>query len=79
MSLGFAPELGQQTMTEELLALLQEMLGSGPTRSRNWRISAMRAIRKNVLHQTPVPHATPGDEDASEVAAVVDYYHAASR
>ena len=80
MSLGFAPELGQQTMTEELLALLQEIL-------RQWTdplpqlayISDAGDQEEAFYTKRLCRMRHPVTKTRLRWQRVVDYYHAASR
>ena len=80
VSLGFAPELGQQTMTEELLALLQEIL-------RQWTdplpqlayISDAGDQEEAFYTKRLCRMRHPVTKTRLRWQRVVDYYHAASR
>jgi len=80
VSLGFAPELGQQTMTDELLALLQEILQhwTGPLPQLAYITDAGDSeeafyTRRLCRMRHPLTKAR------LKWQRVVDYYHAASR
>jgi hypothetical protein len=80
VSLGFAPELGQQTMTDELLALLHEIL-------RQWTGSLPRLVYVSDAGDLEEMFYTrrlsrmrhPLAKTRLRWQRVVDYYHAAQR
>ncbi|MGH7957845.1 MAG: hypothetical protein ACREH8_12680 [Opitutaceae bacterium] len=80
VSLGFAPELGQQTMTEELLALVQEILRgwSGPLPQLAY-ISDAGDQEEAFYTRRLCRMRHPVTKARLKWQRVVDYYHAASR
>lgn len=80
VSLGFAPELGQQTMTEELLALVQEILRgwSGPLPQLAY-ISDAGDTEEVFYTKRLCRMRHPLTKARLKWQRVVDYYHAASR
>lgn len=80
VSLGFAPELGQQTMTDELLALLQEILRqwTGPLPQLAYISDA--GDHEEAFYTKRLCHMRhPVTKTHLKWQRVVDYYHAASR
>jgi hypothetical protein len=80
VSLGFAPELGQETMTEELLALLQEILRgwTGPLPQLAY-ISDAGGQEEAFYTNRLCRMRHPVTKERLKWQRVVDYYHAASR
>lgn len=80
VSLGFAPELGQQTMTDELLALIQAILRdwSGPLPQLAYISDA--GDREEAFYTERLCRMRhPVTKARLSWQRVVDYYHAASR
>lgn len=80
VSLGFAPELGQQTMTDELLALIQAILRdwSGPLPQLAY-ISDAGDQEEAFYTERLCRMRHPVTKARLSWQRVVDYYHAASR
>lgn len=80
VSLGFAPELGQQTMTDELLALIHEILRgwSGPLPQLAY-ISDAGDSEEAFYTKRLCRMRHPLTKVRLKWQRVVDYYHAASR
>lgn len=78
--LAYAPELGQQTMTDELTALIQEVLRlwDGPTPRLAYVTDAGDAESK-YFHRVLRKMRHPRTKERLEWRWIVDYYHASER